>query len=123
MTPNAYMTDEAWKEAAVLLAKGIWSLPVVDDHPDWRFILALDGYGSHVNVYETLEVFVDHKIWLVKEEADTSSACQSYDQSVAKTDKRIVRPIIDTVRKKLGVISQWHLIAICLEGLKNVPKE
>jgi hypothetical protein len=95
----------------------------VGDHPDCWFILALDGYGSHVNVYKNLEVLVDHKIWLVKEEADTSSACQSYDQSVAKTDKKIVRPIIDTVRKKLGVISQWHLIAICLEGLKNVPKE
>jgi hypothetical protein len=35
MTPNAYMTDEAWKEAAVLLAKGIRSLPAVRDHLDW----------------------------------------------------------------------------------------
>jgi hypothetical protein len=74
-------------------------------------------------VYKTLEVFADHKIWLVKEEADTSSAYQSYDQSVAKTDKGIVCPIIDMVKKKLGVILQWQLIAIWLEGLKKVPKE
>jgi hypothetical protein len=82
----------------------------------------VDGHGCHVNEYKTLEVFAGHKIWLVKEEANTSAACQSYDQSVAKTDKGIVRPIFDTDKKTRKYL-QWQLIAICLEGLKKVPKE
>ena len=41
ITPSAHMTDEAWATTPVSLAKGIRSLPVVCDHPEWWFMLLL----------------------------------------------------------------------------------
>jgi len=120
MTPNAYMTDEAWEEATEILAKGLRNLPVVCDYPDWWFILTLDGYGSHLNVYKTLKIFSDYKIMLVKEEGDTSHVNQAYDQSVAKADKRHVREWLEKIRHKIGIFNQWTLISTCLVALKSV---
>ena len=41
-------------------------LQVVRDHPKWWFLLTHDGFGSHVNVTETLEGFCGANILLVK---------------------------------------------------------
>ena len=105
------------------MAKGIRALPVVRDHPNWWFVLSLDGYGSHLNVYKTLKLFADHKIWLVKEEGDTSHVNQAYDQAVAKADKTEIRRLLDRVRHSVGVITQWQSIAICIKALEKVQPE
>lgn len=34
MTPNAFMTDEAWLHLAEAHAKGIRQMPVIKDHPE-----------------------------------------------------------------------------------------
>ena len=81
MTPNSYMTDETWLELSHSLGKGIRSMPVVKDHPDWWFLLCMDGYGSHVQP-EALEILETYKIFVVKEEADSSHINQAYDQFV-----------------------------------------
>ena len=49
---------------------------MVKDHPDWWVYVTLDGFGSHINVFEAMGVFLKHKIELVKEEADTSHVNQ-----------------------------------------------
>ena len=57
------------------------------DHPDWWVVLFLDGFSSHLDA-ESLLVFTDHKILVIKEEGDTPQVSQSYDQKVAKEDKK-----------------------------------
>ena len=84
MTPNAYLTDEAFDQLVPSLCKGIRAMPVVKDHPDWWLVLSMDGFGSHVNVNTAHEVFFQHKIFVIKEEGDTSHVNQAYDQFVAK---------------------------------------
>ncbi len=73
--------------------------------------MTLDGYGSHLNVTSAMKVFHDNKIHVVKEEGDASDTNQPYDASVAKADKASVRHLLDTVRPRLGVMTQWDLIA------------
>ena len=84
-------------------------------------MLSLDGYSSHINVHESLKVFTDYKIFIVKEEGDTSQVNQAYDQVVARSDKRAIHSLLDTVRThSKKVLSQFDLIAIYLHALKTV---
>ena len=66
-------------ECAVLLAKGIRSMPVICEHPDWWSVVIFDGFSSHVTVVSALQVFFNHKIITVKEEGDSSGTNQPFD--------------------------------------------
>ena len=85
MTPNAYMNDEVYERIVPDLCKGIRQMPVIKDYPNWWVAITLDGFGSHVNVHSTQQIFSDHKILIIKEEGDTSHVNQAYDQQVAKS--------------------------------------
>jgi hypothetical protein len=50
MTPNAYMTDEAWLENFPRLCVSIRNMDIIEAHKNWWVLLSLDGFGSHVNV-------------------------------------------------------------------------
>ena len=43
MSPSAFMTREAWLGMAEKRAKGMRSMPVIFDHPDWWALEVLDG--------------------------------------------------------------------------------
>ena len=117
------MTDKDWVIAAKQLSKGIRAMPVVRDYPQWWFMLTCDGFGSHVNVPEALQVFTDHKIMLAKEEGDSSHVSQSYDQSVAKCDKLETRCLLDMVRTYVSsVIDQYVLVVTLCQALNKVCK-
>jgi hypothetical protein len=45
-----------------------------------------------------------------------SAINQSYDQHVAKSDKQSIRELLDMVRYKGRMISQFDLIAICVKA-------
>ena len=85
-TPNAYLNDKTWKKIAPAFCEGISMMPVVRDYPDWRIVMTLDGFASHLDPAALL-IFSKHKIIFVKEEGDTSQAYQTYDKQVAKQDK------------------------------------
>jgi hypothetical protein len=87
MTPNAFMTHDAWDESAELLAKGIRAMPVIRDHPTWWVILHLVGFKSHVMTYEAQKIFAEYRILVVKENAHSSQINQAFDQLVAKASK------------------------------------
>jgi hypothetical protein len=108
------MIDKAWEKVVPALALGIRQMPVIRDHPNWWVCTTLDGFGSHVSVHSALKIFHDHKIMIVKEEADTFLLNQSYDQHVATCDKINVRTFLDLIRRRLPVICQWNLIAACI---------
>jgi hypothetical protein len=103
-TPNAYLTDPIWLEKAPIIAKGIRAMPVICNYPTWWVSLSLDGYGSHVNIDPSIQIFTEHRIWIIKEKADSSQTNQAYNQLVAKRDKAKMRPLVDLVPKHCGVI-------------------
>ena len=91
MTKNGYMTEDAWVEMAPKMAHGIRQMPVIRDNPNWWVLKIVDGFGAHNSSPEAMQIYYDKKIVLLKEDGDTSHVCQSYDQKVAKDDKRSMR--------------------------------
>ena len=120
-TDNAYMTDATWIKLAPDIAKGIRMMPVIKDHPEWKVVVTLDGFSSHL-VPAGLEPFTNALIEVVKEEGDTSQVNQAYDQSVAKEDKKVIGTALDLVRstRKLAVFNQETLVAVCIHALRNI---
>jgi hypothetical protein len=125
MSPNAYMTDEVYLKLVTPLCHGIRQMPVIKDHPDWWVILSMDGFGSHVNVHEAQEIFTEHKIFVIKEEGDTSQVNQAYDQQVAKADKANMRKNLELVRSRLGgsQMDQWVLIKLAANAQSKVSRD
>jgi len=122
MTPNAYMTNEAWKTIYPKLCKGIREMRVICDHPDKWIVFSLDGFGSHL-CPESLLVFNEYKILVIKEEGDTSQVSQAYDQLVAKLDKKYAREMLEVTKMHLKKQTcQWQLIIIVNEALNEVAK-
>ena len=80
-TPNAYLTDKVWNNLAPAFTKGLRDLPVIKNYPELWMVLTLDGYGSHLQG-DALKIFADYKIFIVKEEIDTSQVCQAYDKNL-----------------------------------------
>jgi hypothetical protein len=121
MTPNAYMTDEAWIKLTPFIANGIRNIMVIKDHPDWMICMTLDGFGSHL-VPEALQPFTDAKIEVVEEEGDMLQVNQAYDQSVAKEDKKLIGDTLDTCRSncKLAILNQGTIVSACIHALRKV---
>ena len=41
-------------------------MSVICDHPDWWVMLLLNGYSSHSNVNESLKLFIEYNIFIIK---------------------------------------------------------
>ena len=54
MTPNGYMTEEAWEKISPSIAMGIRA--IVDKHnPDWWALKVVDGYTPHTTSLKAME--------------------------------------------------------------------
>jgi len=123
MTPNAFMTDDAWLQMVPKLCKSIRNMEVIRDHPDWWVLLSLNGFGSHVNVFEAHDFFAKEKILVIKEEGDTSHVNQAYDQQVAKDDKTFMRTAVEALNPVLRQkMDQWYLIVIAIHAQNCIEK-
>ena len=65
----------------------------------------------------------DAKILTVKEEADTSHACQAYDDKVAKSDKHHCRDVINAIKNtpfhyKATALDQYSIAAAGLHAIR-----
>ena len=106
MAPSAYMTDEVWKEMVPYFCKAIRATEVVKDHR------------------EVLGIFNQHKIFIIKEEGDTSQVNKPYDQFVAKNDMLKIHSLLDVVQHRVKrMLTQWDLIVICCHALNCVKPE
>ena len=65
---------------------------------DWWIVKIIDGFGAHLSSYKAMKMRYNAKILTVKEEADTSHACQAYDYKVAKSDKRHCCDAINAIK-------------------------
>jgi hypothetical protein len=80
-----------------------------------------DGFKSHVNVTEALEVFAENKIIVVKEESRSSDTNQAYDQLQAVADKCVTRQLLDIARTKVsGKMDQNKLVAVIAVAVKGL---
>jgi len=72
----------------------------------------------HVNVESAHKTFNGHKIFVAKEEGDSSHANQSHDQIVAKPDKAWMQNHVALVCRKLGnkQLDQWTLNAPSIDA-------
>eukprot|EP00966_Prymnesium_polylepis_P311659 7201433-Prymnesium_polylepis.1 len=106
MTKTGYMTEEAWVEMAPKMVTGIRAMPVVKDMPNWWVLKIIDGFGPHTSSEKAMQIYWDAKILLLKEEADSSHINQSYDQEVAKTDKRSMRGALSFLRSSSASVTK-----------------
>ena len=124
MTPTGYMTVEAWVEMAPKIADGIRMMPVISGRPEWWVLKIIDGYGAHTSSEAAMQTYADRKILLLKEEGDSSHVNQSYDQKVAKDDKKSMRQSLAYLRQsnKLtkGTIDGWALIHVALAAVREL---
>jgi hypothetical protein len=75
-------------------------------------------------VLPTLEMFHEYKIFIGKEEGETSQVNQPYDQATAKEDKQQIYELLDSIHFQLkSMITQWELIGVCVHALKKVSSE
>ena len=90
--------------------KGIRELPEVKDHPEWWFVLHLDGPQL---TFAAQQVFADHKILLVKENA--------FDQAPAKLSKLGLHRWLPFARQLAikGGLDQWQLLCVVLDAHKD----
>jgi hypothetical protein len=127
MTPTGYMTEEAWLAMAPTIADGIREMPVICDRKDWWVLKVIDGFGPHTSSEKAMEVYAERKILLLKEEGDTSHVNQSYDQKVARDDKKSMRQSLAHLRQsnKLikGTIDAWALVHVALAAVRELDSD
>eukprot|EP00732_Lithocolla_globosa_P002304 Lithocolla_globosa_v1_NODE_1473_length_2545_cov_53.511647.p1 type:complete len:727 gc:universal NODE_1473_length_2545_cov_53.511647:192-2372(+) len=86
MSDKGYMTDEIWP---------YWVKHFIDCLPPKEergyVLLVMDGYGSHCNDTDILEIFENHKIICLGLPAHTSSALQPLDVGVFGPFKKALR--------------------------------
>ena len=63
--------------------------------PKWWAFLTYDGFKSHVNVTEGLNLFAEKRIRVGNEEAGTSAFNQAYDKFQEKQDKSQTRHLLE----------------------------
>ena len=91
MTPNAFLTDEAWLEIAPKLAEGIrmqirraaskFGLDAITADK-LKVLLSFDGYKTHVKNLNELVLFAEKNILVLCEDRDSSHINQAYDKYV-----------------------------------------
>ena len=122
MTPNGYMTEEAWVELAPRIADGMRK--IVDKHnPEWWALKVLGGYLPHTTSLEAMLAYFRRRILLLKEEAESSHVNQTYDQKKAIEDKKNMREAAVMLRAAgsliLGVLDTWALMLCGLHAIRQ----
>jgi hypothetical protein len=128
MTPNAYMTIEAWEEITPMMCSGMRQLNKhVKANPDWWMVEIFDGFGAHLSSLKAMQERYDNKISSVKEEGDSSHVNQAYDKLVAKSDKRAGNESLGMLRSATflnrGVVDQWGLIHVGLYAIRETKRD
>ena len=67
MTPNSYITDEAWVLVSKAVVKGSSTMPFVHDNPQWVMIELIGIFGSHERFLEAHELRAKFLVISVKE--------------------------------------------------------
>ena len=130
MTPNGYLTDEAWLVIVPLLIKGLRqvvtdyaaSIGINEDDANELIIgLTFDGFKTHVKNLVQLINMSNSNILAVVEGRDSSEINQPFDRFVAKAGKRRASITLDAIRRShiTPVIDHWTLVLVGLQMLRD----
>lgn len=95
------------------------------DHPEWVFLLSLDGFPAHTMSPKAMEIFRKANIVVILEESHTSQTNQSFDRQPAKASKTSLRTWLPLMRSHpaVGFLDQWTLLILALQTeLAITPK-
>lgn len=123
MTPNAFMTHDAWDELAPHLAAGIRKMKIIEDHPNWHCKITGDGFGAHKMTVKAQEVLASANIQFIIEEGDSSHVNQPFDRTVAKNGKGTASEVLEQLRstKACGtMLTQYHLVHVVLAMVRKI---
>jgi len=82
------MDTETWEQITPTLIKGyIATSKHARMLPNWWMLEIVDGFVAHLASDAALKLRFDAKLTCIKEEVESSSYNQAYDQFVAKSDK------------------------------------
>ena len=93
MTPNAFLTDEAWQLIVPLLVKGIRKIVEdraytlgIDKRTASRLLIGLtfDGFKSHLKNLAELVMMAAKNVLALVENRDSSAINQAFDKFVAR---------------------------------------
>ena len=128
MTPNAFLTDDAWQQIVPLLIKGLRKIVEVraytlgiDAATAHRLLIGLtfDGFKTHVKNLSELIMMAEQNILALVENRDSSAINQAFDKFVAKEGKRRAAVCLDQIRRAhiTPIIDQWVLVLVGLSML------
>jgi len=128
MTPNAFMTIEAWEKMTPSVCKGLRNInAIVTANSQWHMLEIFDGFGAHLSSLKAMQLRANSKISSLKEEGDSSHVNQAYDRFMAKSDKSAKGESIAMLRNAKqatkGVIDQWGLIHVGLYAVRAARRE
>lgn len=92
---KGYMTPSVWNSMVPKMIENIRGQEFFTKNPDHWFILFLDGLDSHVMYPDTLQLFLDNKIWVMKLPSHTSHVLQPLDLGFFKWEKEVFCDFID----------------------------
>ena len=61
---------------------------------------------------DALKIFADYKLFIVKEEGETSQLCQAYNKDVSLSYKRHHHYFLNGIRMAVNVVDQYALIFV-----------
>jgi hypothetical protein len=128
MTPNAFMTIDAWEAMTPSICKGLRNInKFVAANPQWWMLEIFDGFGAHLLSFTAMQQRLDNKILSLKEEGDSSHVNQGYDKFVAKSDKIAKGVGLAMLRgQKLvtkGVVDQWGMVLVGMMAVRAATRE
>ena len=128
MTPNAFMTIDAWEAMTPSVCKGLRNInKFVAANPQWWMLEIFDGFGAHLLSFTAMQQRLDNKILSLKEEGDSSHVNQGYDKFVAKSDKIAKGVGLAMLRgQKLvtkGVVDQWGMVLVGMMAVRAATRE
>mmetsp|Transcript_15244 Transcript_15244/g.17110 ORF Transcript_15244/g.17110 Transcript_15244/m.17110 type:complete len:229 (+) Transcript_15244:140-826(+) len=124
---NAFMNTETLEKLTPSIIEGYRNMK---EHArattDWWILKIIDGFGAHLASYKAMKMQYDAKILTVKEEEDTSHACQANDDKMENSDKR--RAAIITIKTtsfhyNASPFDQYSIVAAGLHAIRMCTPE
>jgi hypothetical protein len=122
------MIVDAWERMTPNIILGLRNINKYDDdNPQWWVLEIFDGFGAHLLSHKANEERFAAKILSLKEEGDTSHACQAYDKHVAKGDKAAKYLSLSFLRTRFKVsnliIDQWSLVQVGMFAVRDTTRK
>ena len=128
MTPNYFMTKEAWEGMTPKLCAGLRKIrKIVEANPQWWMLDIFDGFGAHLSSLKASQVHCKHKILSLDEEGDSLQYNKVHDMFFPKGDKAAKTESLGMMRNikyvNRGVVDEWGLVHVGFYAIRSTKQE